>query len=329
MTTLKGAIRSYGAAVRKIEREEQRQARDAAKRFKAQQKLQEIEDATRAVEDWSNYVDIIQSVHKNCTDTVDWVQINKTPAPQMPIEETINEKFAQNKLDRFKPSFFDKLFGLTEKKIFRLEKQLEEAKQKDAEDYTSNYNQYNEELNNWNELQQIAKGVENKDIIAYKDVLEYFKPFSDIGELGTNLSFNFDGDSIDIDLKVNSEEVIPNYELKQTSTGKLSKKNMTKGKFNELYQDHICSSAIRVAREVFAYLPLEKARINSVSSMLNSSTGYLEDQPILSVIFIPETIEKLNLNTIDPSDSMGNFIHNMKFSKTKGFSPVSKVEFKV
>jgi len=328
MTTLKGAMRSYGAVVRKIEREQQRQAREAAKRFKEQQKLQEIEDAKQAVEDWENYVNMIQSVHKNCTDSIDWNRIKNTPAPKEPVQKSIHEKFAKNKLDTFKPSFFDKLFGSTEKKAVRLKEQLEQAKHKDKDENDSNYNQYLEELNNWNELQQIAKGVQNKNPEAYKDALEYFNPFSDIGELGTHLNFNYEDNFIDIDLKVNSEEVVPNYELKQTSTGKLSKKNMTKGKFNELYQDHICSSAIRVAREVFAYLPLEKARINAISNMLNSATGHLEDQPILSVIFLPETIGKLNLGTIDPSDSMQNFVHNMKFNKTKGFSAVVKVELK-
>ncbi|KKN93455.1 hypothetical protein LCGC14_0198880 [marine sediment metagenome] len=40
MATLNGAIRSYGAAVRRMEREQQRNARESAKRFKEQQKLE-------------------------------------------------------------------------------------------------------------------------------------------------------------------------------------------------------------------------------------------------------------------------------------------------
>lgn len=144
--------------------------------------------------------------------------------------------------------------------------------------------------------------------------------------MGTKINFNFENNHIDINLLVNSLEVIPNYELKQTSTGKLSKKDMPKSRFNELYQDHICSSAIRIAREIFAYLPIEYARVNAISKIINSKTGHLEEQPILSVIFPPETIKNLNLETIDPSDSMRNFVHNMKFSKTKGFNIVEKVE---
>lgn len=40
---------------------------------------------------------------------------------------------------------------------------------------------------------------------------------------------------------------------------------------------------------------------------------------------MPETIEKLNLDMIHPSDSMRNFIHNMNFKKTSGFSEVKRV----
>ncbi len=326
MTTFKGAMRSYGAAIRRMEREQQRQAREAAKRFKEQQKLQEIENAQQAVLDWENYVETIQSVHKNCTKPIDWKQIEETEKPTEPILETKNEVIAKNKLDNFKPSFFDKVFGSTQKKINRLSQQLEKAQQKDKKDFDIAYKNYLDELSDWNELQKISAGIKKKDPESYKKTLQYFNPFSDIGELGTKINFNFEQNHIDIDLYVNSLDVIPNYELRQTSTGKLSKKNMPKTKYNELYQDHICSASIRVAREVFAYLPINYARINAMAKIVNTKTGHLEEQPILSVIFLPQTIESLNLETIDPSDSMNNFVHNMSFSKTKGFSIIKKVE---
>ncbi|CAM1339530.1 hypothetical protein [Tenacibaculum aestuarii] len=326
MTTLKGAIRSYGAAVRRMEREQQRQAREAAKRFKEQQKLQEIKNAQQAVSDWQSYVETIQSVHKNCTAPIDWQQIENTERPNEPTPITKYEIIAKNKLDNFKPSFFDKLFGSTQKKINKLSKQLDQAIEKDKKEFDIAYKEYLDELNNWQELQEITTGIKKRESDSYKKALQYFDPFSDIGELGTKINFNFDQNHIDIDLHVNSLDVIPDYELKQTSTGKLSKKSMPKSRFNELYQDHICSSSIRVAREVFAYLPIDYARINALAKIVNTKTGHLEEQPILSVIFPPQTIENLNLDTIDPSDSMQNFVHNMSFNKTKGFSVVKKVE---
>ncbi|AWX44511.1 hypothetical protein HME9304_01514 [Flagellimonas maritima] len=326
MATINGAIRSYAAAVRRVEREQQRQAREAAKRFKALQKQQEIENAEQAVFDWNNYVETIQSVHKNCTEPINWKEIENTQNPIEPEHKSINETNIQNKLEAFKPSFFDKLFGSDKKKIEQLNKQLEQAKVTDKEEYDILHDNYLVELKNWQELQDINFGIKQKEIESYKKAIEYFEPFSDIGELGSQISLKFNKNNIDVDLHVNSLDVIPDYELRQTSTGKLSRKNMPKSRFNELYQDHICSASMRVAREVFAYLPIQYARINALSKIINKKTGHLEEQPILSVMFVPETIESLNLEMIDPSDSMQNFVHNMNFSKTKGFSIVEKVE---
>lgn len=328
MATLNSAIRSYGASVRRMNREQQKQARESVKRFKDQQRIEEIENAQQAVYDWENYVEILQSVHKNCTEPIYWIQIENAEKPIEPIFEPKSEIIAKNKLDNFKPSFLDKLFGSTQKKVNRLNDFLELAQTKDQKEYDANYTEYLDELNNWQELQEISTGIKNREADFYKKALQYFDPFSDIGELGTRISFNFEQNHIDIDLHVNSLDVIPDYELKQTSTGKLSKKNMPKTRFNELYQDHVCSASMRIAREVFAYLPIDYARINAIAKIVNTKTGYLEEQPILSVIFPPETIDSLNLEAIDPSDSMQNFVHNMNFSKTKGFSVVEKVELK-
>ena len=43
---------------------------------------------------------------------------------------------------------------------------------------------------------------------------------------------------------------------------------------------------------------------------------------IESVVFDRNTFEGLNLEAVDPSECFINFEHNMKFSKTKGFSSV-------
>ncbi len=126
-------------------------------------------------------------------------------------------------------------------------------------------------------------------------------------------------------MKVNSEEVIPNEVKTQLKSGKLSVKPMSKTRFYELYQDYICGGVLRVARELFALLPVEFVIVTAVGELLNTKTGYLDEQPILSVIIPRDTINRLNFDLLDPSDSMENFSHNMKFYKTKGFQVVQKL----
>lgn len=325
MATLKGVVRSYGAAVRRAERDQQRRSREAAKRFKEQQKQLEFENAAQAVKDWNNYVDILKSFHKEASVKVNWQAIRNEAKPVAPHYSNLNETIAQHKLNNFKPSILDKVFGSTSRKIKNLENQVQSAKNKDQLSYQAALNEYHETLNDWTELQNIAEGVTERDTEAYLAAVRYFDPFSEISELGSQIRFRFLENHIEVDMDINSIDVIPDYELKLTSTGKLSRKNMAKGNFYELYQDHVCSVVLRISREVFAYLPVDFAIINAKAEMVDPQSGHLEKKIILSIKIMPETIQKLNLDMIDPSDSMRNFVHNMNFKKTSGFSEVDKV----
>ena len=328
MPTVKGFIRSYGAAVRRAEREQQRKTKEAAKRYKEQLKREEIADAQQAVKTYNEYIEMIQSIHVHCTEGINWDRIKESPPPEEPKNQLFYEAEAQEKLNQYRPSILDKIFNSSVRKLNQLESLVEEGKRKDKKIFALAKKEYLKDFEDWEFIQQIAQGLDKGKPESYKDALQYFNPFSDIGELGTRIELSISDHQTDIDLHINSEEIIPDYELKQTARGILSKKSISKSRFNELYQDYICSCVIRVARELFAYLPIQNARINAIGNVLNTATGYLEERPILSVIMVPSTINSLNLNTIDPSDSMQNFIHNMKFSKTKGFTPVEKIELK-
>lgn len=107
--------------------------------------------------------------------------------------------------------------------------------------------------------------------------------------------------------------------------GKLSIKPIPKGKFYEIYQDYVCSSVLRVAREFYALLPADMLIITAMTDLLNTKTGHIEEQPILSAVIPRKTLKNLNFETLDPSDSMGNFVHQMNFKKTKGFSAIEPI----
>ena len=109
MATFRSTLRSYNAAVRRAERERERREREATKRFKEQQKLEAIEDARNAVEDWEEYVEMIQSMHKDCTAPIDWRELLDSPEPKCPEYCDQHEHRAKRTLENFKPSFLDKI----------------------------------------------------------------------------------------------------------------------------------------------------------------------------------------------------------------------------
>ena len=115
--------------------------------------------------------------------------------------------------------------------------------------------------------------------------------------------------------------------LRESSAYPDSVKQIPKGRFYELYQDHICSSVLRVAREVFAILPpVRVVFVHAACDLINTQTGYKDEQTILSVAIPRESLMDLNFEAVDCSDSMANFVHNMNFRKTKGFAPCEQLQ---
>ncbi len=110
-------------------------------------------------------------------------------------------------------------------------------------------------------------------------------------------------------LTVNGQHVIPRQEKFLTKSGKLSAKTMAKARYHEIYQDHVCSSVLRVARELFALLPLRTVLATAIIDDVDPATGQSHEIPVLSVCFTPETMARIHFDRLDPSDSMANFFH--------------------
>lgn len=121
--------KSYGArrtglktAVRNLEKIERQQ-----------QKEREITQATIEVAEYEEYIKMLKSLHKECSDSLDWESIRTSNPPEKPIKSTQNESIAQGKLESFTPSFFYKIFRLTKSKRKKLLKAIDDAKLKDEE----------------------------------------------------------------------------------------------------------------------------------------------------------------------------------------------------
>jgi hypothetical protein len=77
--------------------------------------------------------------------------------------------------------------------------------------------------------------------------------------------------------------------------------------------------------ELLAALPVRWVVVTAVDDLLNTQTGHMEASAILSVAIPRETMAKLNLDSVDPSDAIQNFLHRMNFKKTKGFLAVERI----
>ncbi len=321
----KGTARSFGipttarGVVSSWERESRRNQRELERRQREIEKMEELERATYEVEVYENYLDVITSVHKECAAAVDWQAISSSSPPEEPKKKNSLESEALIKLENYTPSFFDKLFKKIEKKEKGFQDKVEEAKKLDETNYQEKLDEFKRERDKW----EIAKKICEGDVETYPEAIKHENPFNEFQDYGSEIQFQIkDKDFVEASIKVREKDVIPLEVKSLLKSGRLSVKAMPKMKFYELYQDFVCGIVLRVARELFALLPIEKALINATCNMLNTKTGHMEDMPILSILIPRHTLEGFNFDTLDPSDSMENFVHNMKFKKTGGFSSI-------
>lgn len=323
----KGTVRSIGATVRAAERDAKRRQRDLERQQKQYEKMQELEQAAYEVEVYENHIDVIQSIHKECSTPIDWNKISSSTQPIEPQRNNDNESEARQSLESYKPGFIDRLFKREEKKRALLSQKIDEAIKKDQANYKSSVSKWEQDTGEWKESVAIAKALLDGEAEAKIEAIENLQPFSEISNLGSSLSISVhDNRVLEATINVHGTEIVPSEAKSLLKSGKLSVKNMPKGRFNEIYQDYVCSCVLRVGNELFSAIPDNLVIVTAIDELLNSQTGHLEEAPILSVAMSRSTIERLNLGAIDPSDSMDNFKHNMSFKKTKGFERVERID---
>ena len=101
---------------------------------------------------------------------------------------------------------------------------------------------------------------------------------------------------------------------------------MSKTMHFDIAQDYICSCVLRVAREMFALLPINRVVIHVVDEV-EDVTGEKHDETVLSSLIRRDQLAGINFGLIDPSDTIESFDCNMNFKKTQGLKPVPRIEF--
>lgn len=264
------------------------------------------------VDGYNETLNSLRSIHKNCDDYIDWERVLTLKAPFSPGQIGPKQAKALEALNNYKPSFLEKMMHGDRRK--ELEEAVEQARREDVEDYES-----------WETLQFLAKQILAGDTDAYLNVIYEMNPLNDLLEYGSDFEFGTDNaDEMQVEFTVNTK-IVPTYSLSLTKTGKVSRNELTKTAYYDLVQDYVSSCTIRIARDIFALLPVKNVYVHAVEKRLDTQTGHIQDATILSVLFSRDILEALNFDLIDPSDALNNFKHNMKFAKTTGFKSVNRV----
>ena len=161
---------------------------------------------------------------------------------------------------------------------------------------------YNQDM--WSYYYSVASDVLNGDIDTYLRLIYEVNPLDDLLEYGSNFEFGTDNpDYIEVEFTVNTDVLTQ------------ARHSLSRNEYNDLLQDFICSLSIRIARDMFALLPINHTIIHVV----------MDYNTVLSVDFDRNTLSKVKYSFIDPSDTVEKFRLNMNFNQSSGFSPVSRL----
>lgn len=278
---------------------------------------QQSQEAVEAFEQYENYIEVIRNVHRDCDIAMNWNVIANRPLPFKEGEKGPKELKAQQDYDNYRPSLAEQIMKNREQeRRAELQAAVEEARKQDAED-----------LAEQTESKEFAKRMIAGDLDAYCEAIENADPFAELAELGSGFEFGTDDPThMEIEFTIKAKDVIPETQLSLTKTGKLSEKAMSKSAYYDIMQDYVCSCSIRLARELFAAVPVDTVTVHAVDVVLDTATGHDAEATILSVKFDRNSFLDINFDRIDASDLVCSFPHNMKFAKTTGFKPVERIE---
>lgn len=285
-----------------------------------------LDQAAFDVDVFENLIERLTTMHHDAAPVIDWRQIADATSPTEPKHRDVNEIAAQDAWANYKPSMMDKVLGRAERRKDELLEAVSQAQDEDRTVFEQATRQYEDALVEWELDRQFARRVLDGDADAWLEVVQDLSPFEEIAQVGSQVSVAVgSGGVVAATIQVRGDSTVPSEKKALLQSGKLSTKKMPKGEFNELYQDSVCSAALRVANDLFSLLPADMAIVTAVDKMLNTGSGHMEEQPVLSVAVPRQTLNQINLPRVDPSDSMGNFVHRMDFKRTKGFGPVDRL----
>ena len=290
----------------------------SAKEIEAQQAQAEqlLQEAQEELEQFERYIEAITHVHRDCDMAMNWNVIANREDTAVTGGKGPRELKAQQEYDNYRPTLAEQIMKkMEQERRQELLDAIEEARRLDKE-----------EMGGMSASKEFAKRMLAGDIEAYYEAIENSEMLTELAELGSDFEFGTDDPKrMEIEFIIKAADVIPDKQLTLTKTGKLSEKEFSKSAYFDIVQDYVCSCSIRLARELFAVLPVDTVVVHAADVMLDTATGHDEEMTILSVKFERDRFLDINFDRIDASDFVCSFEHNKKFTKTTGFKPVERI----
>lgn len=275
-----------------------------------QEKLRKQQLARLEVQESENQLELLLSLHKECSAEVDWRQLHCELYAVEPEGLDLSARREWRKGCLSALSVAEVPPALATGSLVRGAEENRDA---------------------WERRHELARGVLEGEGSAYVQAINEYSALDEIAAYGSSIEMKpHSAQRFEVVLELAGPEAIPESIKTLLASGRASVKKLSAKARSELYQDHLCSCMLRVAREVFAILPVDELLLTATVPMFDPATGNTAIAPAYSVILSRKGLEQLNFDSLDPSDAIEAFPHNGDFKtsrKSGAFQPVTPLTF--
>lgn len=316
MVTYRQVGRGIARTMRAVHREAKRAERRRLVYEKAAQKQAMLEAAAEAADEYARLIETLTGAHRINFQRRDWHTTASAPRVADPIRSSTQEDAARLELDRYRPSWFAKAFGLARWRRAKLSAAIEAARRHDK----STFNR------------QLKEAADRNDEIDYAQRLVACDPTTVVGALGRfsqlgELPFSIEGidvvfveggrivamiDGLDL-------EDMPDRSVTLLQSGKASIKDLPRSRVLELHRDNICSAAVRAALEFLQTLPIETIEVVVQSDLLDRGSGHIGAEPVLYLRTTAQALAAVNLQRADATALVERLGGHFDWSRREGF----------
>jgi hypothetical protein len=320
------ATNALDKAAREMERAQARAAKEDARQLKEQQKElarrtaeAEKEAAKSEVEAFERELAVLTCAHKVRPQFYNWHAQRFSLPPHPPAFQ------AKHHLREAAETI------LLTQQYDGLEERLGLAWTKDEQAYYESYSAYEERYGRWARLKSVALQLHAGDANALLEARAELdaQGFNSAEASGMVLQ-PCDAERLYVAVRVPAREVVPDEVKTLTQACKVSIKAMPRNRAREIYEDHVCSRCLGVARRLFGILPVTEVIVTAYVPSVSTLSGNETDVPVVSAHFTKESFAALNFDELDPSDSLQSFRHagDVRASRRgEDFTPIRPLAF--
>ncbi len=141
----------------------------------------------------------------------------------------------------------------------------------------------------WSFLKSISRKVLSGDIDAYLETIEKMRPVDDLLDYGSDFEFGTDNsNSMEVEFRINAYNMLPDANVVGAET------------YEQIFKEYVCASSIRVARDLFALLPVKYVIVYAKK----------EDEVVLQARFDKNEVQKINFKEESSVKIIERFILN-------------------